>query len=92
MRFYVYGEGAIWRIPHAVLLVSRDWDCIMDNVRPMKIETTKSGRFRRLPSGLYQPKNDYRVGSCRKGVHVCDYDDFHDMLSDWQALLKGGAA
>lgn len=90
MRFYVYGDGAIWRIPHAVLLRASDWGCIMDNVRPMKIDTTRSGRFRRLPSGLYQPMDDHRVGSCWNGVHVCDYDDFHDMLADWQRMV--GAA
>jgi hypothetical protein len=92
MRFYIYGDGALWRVSHkAIREATQPWH-LLEQARMLRsVEYNwNTGLWRNLPEGLYQgEQHDARVGSEFPDVEVVHYDDLDDAIRHWKNLLDG---
>ena len=77
MRFYIHGEGGIWRVSHRAI---RSW-------RELAAERNyQTGRWRGLPEGIYDTM-DGRLGATGD-VEIASYGDIDEMLPLWREGLS----
>jgi hypothetical protein len=94
MRFYLYGDGCIWRIPQALILASAsmsqdewyDTATSYANLMSVKFNSTRgSWPKSRLPSGVVAYSQDSELYE-GVGVRVCSTDELDaDMLASWRS-------
>ena len=93
MRFYIHGEGGIWRVSHRAI---RSWRpeseggtyvLSMPGVRELAAERNyQTGRWRGLPEGIYDTM-DGRLGATGD-VEIASYGDIDEMLPLWREGLS----
>ena len=93
LKFYIYGDGAIWRVSHSAIRnwVSQDNDgqylLDMPGVRQLKTprRNYNTEKWSGLPLGIYAP--DHRLESSWNTCKIVSYDDIEDAIPYWQTLI-----
>jgi hypothetical protein len=91
MRFYIWGDGAIWRVPHKVIREAKDRFELLDGGRMLAVTYDwKKGKWpeSQLPKGVYAGGEGTLSGS--READVYHYDHLDDALGWWRELLREG--
>ena len=89
MRCYIWGDGAIWRVPHRVIRAARVPADLLEGAKLLgaaydygKGEWPQS----QLPKGIWA-SSDGRL-QMSSGVSLVHYDRLDDALADWKRQIR----
>lgn len=88
MRFYIWGDGVIWRVPHSVIQKARQGGGLLDGGTMMAVRYNwRRGKWpqSQLPKGIHAVCDGGLVGS--SGVHLVHYDYLDDVLEEWKRVV-----
>jgi hypothetical protein len=86
-RFYVYGDGRVWRMTNTQV---RRWENSDRGVagRMMSSQQNMStGNWTNLPTGIYQYEGDLYSGNSDE-VRITHYDYLDDEVPEWKRMLE----